>query len=130
MIRILAPARHAPADWVLRARMITASWAGESVSTLADELGCNPKTLRVRLHRFNAEDLKGLGDQPIAWPPPRLSEADRSRLIALVKQPLPGRPVRNEAGELVVVEPAGPPEWTLDVLTAAAQAAGIDLHRC
>jgi hypothetical protein len=84
----------------------------------------------MRLHRFYAEGFKGLDDQPIAWPPPRHIETDRSRLIALVKQPLPGRPVRHGAGELVAVEPAGPPEWTLDALTAAAQAAGIDLHRC
>lgn len=128
-IRKLAGARHAPADWVLRARMITASWAGKTVSMIAAELGCNPKTVRVRLHRFNAEGLDGLGDQPIPGRPPRLSEADRSRLIALVKQPSPGRPVRTEAGELVAAEPTGPGEWTLDALATAAQAEGIEIHR-
>jgi transposase len=128
-IRKLAVARHAPADWVLRARMITASWAGKTVSTIAAELGCNPKTVRVRLHRFNTEGLDGLGDQPIPGRPPRLSEADRSRLIALVKQSPPGRPVCTEAGELVGAEPSGPGEWTLDALTAAAQAEGIAVHR-
>jgi transposase len=86
-IRMLAGARHATADWVLRARMINAFWGEKNVSTIAAELGCNPKTVRVRLHRFNAEGLDGLGDQPIPRRPPRLSEADRSRLTALVKQP-------------------------------------------
>lgn len=128
-IRKLAGARHAPADWVLRAQMITASWAGKTVSIIAAELGCNPKTVRVRLHRFNAEGLDGLGDQPIPGRPPRLSEADRSRLIALVAQPPPGRPVRDEAGERIADEPAGAPEWTLDALAAAAQAEGIKVHR-
>ncbi len=128
-VRKLAGARHAPADWVLRARMITASWAGKPVSTIAAELRCNPKTVRERLHRFNAEGLDGLGDQPIPGRPPRLSEDDRSRLIALVAQPPPGRPVRDEAGELSPTEETGPPEWTLDALTAAAQAEGIEVHR-
>ncbi|MCM3689046.1 helix-turn-helix domain-containing protein [Kocuria rosea] len=127
--RKLAGARHAPADWVLRARMITASWAGKTVSAIAEELGCNPKTVRVRLHRFNAEGLDGLGDQSIPGRPPRLSEADRSRLVALVAQPPPGRPVRDEAGELSAAEETGAPEWTLDALAAAAQAEGIEVHR-
>jgi hypothetical protein len=39
--------------------MITASWAGKGVTAIAAELGCNPKTVRVRLHRFNPEDLDG-----------------------------------------------------------------------
>lgn len=105
-IRKLAGARHAPADWVLRARMITASWAGKTVSTIAAELGCKPRTVRMRLHRFNAEGLDGPGDQPIPGRPPRLGEADRRGLIGLVKQPPPGRSVRNETGELVAGEPA------------------------
>jgi transposase len=128
-IRKLAGARHALADGVLRARMITASWAGKTVSTIAAELGCKPRTVRMRLHRFNAEGLDGPGDQPIPGRPPRLGEADRSGLIGLVKQPPPGRSVRNETGELVAGEPAGAPEWTLDALAAAAQAEGIEIHR-
>jgi hypothetical protein len=31
-IRKLAGARHAPADWILRARMITLSWGGNQVT--------------------------------------------------------------------------------------------------
>jgi transposase len=128
-IRRLAGARHAPADWILRARMITCSWAGMHVSAIAAELGCHPKTVRERLHRFNAEGLDGLGDLPIPGRPPRLSEDERSRIIALVKKPPPGRPVRDETGELAAAEKAGPPEWTLDTLTEAARAQGIDVHR-
>jgi transposase len=128
-IRKLAGARHAPADWILRARMITGSWAGKHVTAIAAELGCHPKTVRVRLHRFNTEGLDGLGDRPIAGRPPRLTEDDRSRIIALVGQPPPGRPVRGDDGQLAAADEAGPPEWTLDSLTDVARAAGIDVHR-
>jgi hypothetical protein len=47
----------------------------------------------------------------------------------LVASPPPGRAVRDNAGELVAADAAGPPVWTLDALTAAARAAGIDIAR-
>ncbi|MFI6956478.1 helix-turn-helix domain-containing protein [Nocardia sp. NPDC050408] len=62
-IRKLAGARHAPGDWIRRARMITASWDGKSTAVIADELGCHPQTVRERLHRFNTHGLEGLGDR-------------------------------------------------------------------
>jgi hypothetical protein len=46
-----------------------------------------------------------------------------------VAGPPPGRLVRDGAGELVAADPAGPAVWTLDALTAAARAAGIDIAR-
>ncbi|MEV6325585.1 helix-turn-helix domain-containing protein [Nocardia sp. NPDC051787] len=61
-IRKIAGARHAPGDWIRRARMITASWDGKSTAVIADELGCHPQTVRERLHRFNTHGLEGLGD--------------------------------------------------------------------
>lgn len=73
--------------------------------------------------------LTGSGVSRSPGCPPRLSGADRSCLIGLVKQPPPGRSVRNETGELVAGEPTGASEWTLDALTAAAQAEGIEIHR-
>jgi hypothetical protein len=63
-IRKLAGSRHAPADWVMRARMIAASWGGARTSTIAAHLGCHMQTVRERLARFNAEGLDGLGDRP------------------------------------------------------------------
>ncbi|WP_427008794.1 helix-turn-helix domain-containing protein [Pseudarthrobacter sp. H2] len=128
-IRMLAGARHAPADWIRRARMITGSWAGKPVSVIAAELGCHTKTVRERLHRFNAEGLDGLGDKPISGRPRRLSEDERSRIIALAGQAPPGRLVRDSQGDLAAAEKTGAPEWTLDTLTDAARAAGIEVHR-
>ncbi|MGF6889220.1 hypothetical protein ABIA39_008683 [Nocardia sp. GAS34] len=63
-IRKLAGARHAPGDWIRRARMITASWDGKSTAVIADELGCHPQAVPERLHRFNTHGLEGLGDRP------------------------------------------------------------------
>ncbi len=45
-IRKLAGARHAPADWIRRAKIITLSWAGLHTTAIAAELHCHPKTVR------------------------------------------------------------------------------------
>ena len=58
-IRKLAGSRHAPADWIFRARIISWSWQGLRTTRIAEELGCHPKTVRTRLHRFNAEGIFG-----------------------------------------------------------------------
>ncbi|WP_018543149.1 helix-turn-helix domain-containing protein, partial [Streptomyces sp. MspMP-M5] len=50
----LAGARKAPADLVMRARIVNLSWAGMRVSAIAAELGCGRKAVRWWLHRFNA----------------------------------------------------------------------------
>jgi Winged helix-turn helix len=93
-IRKLAGARHAPADWILRSRMIVLSWAGKHVTAIAAEPGCHPKTVRERLHRFNTEGIDGLGDRPIPGRPRRLTEDDRS-MIALARSDPPGLLVRG-----------------------------------
>jgi transposase len=128
-IRKLAGARHAPADWILRARIVSLSWKGLRVPVIAEQLGCHEQTVRRWLERFNAAGVDGLADRGGQGRKRRLTEAERSRLIALVAQPPPGRPVRDGAGELTATEETGPPEWTLDALTAAAQAEGIQVHR-
>ncbi|MGI5138066.1 MULTISPECIES: helix-turn-helix domain-containing protein [unclassified Streptomyces] len=128
-IRKLAGARHAPADWILRARMISLSWAGKQVTAIAAELGCHPKTVRERLHRFNAEGIDGLGDRPVPGRPRRLTEAERSVIIALAESDPPGRPVPGPGGVLKAADEAGPGEWTLDALTEVARERGIDVHR-
>src|SRR5918998_2767235 len=126
-IRKLAGARHAPADWIRRAQMIALSWDGQRVPAIAAALGCSQKAVRHRLARFAAEGLDGLGDRPGAGRKPRISQAQRSQLIALVAGPPPGRPVRDDTGELAASDATGPAVWTLDALTAAARAAGIDI---
>src|SRR3954454_24750370 len=126
-IRKLAGARHAPADWIRRAQMITMSWDGLRVPGIAAALGCSPKAVRDRLARFTADGPDGLGDRPGAGRTPRIGQAERSQLIALVANPPPGRGVRDDAGELTATDATGPAVWTLDALTTAARAAGIDI---
>src|SRR3954465_13442251 len=128
-IRKLAGARHAPADWIRRARMIALSWAGGRGPAIAQTLGGGPRGGGERLARFAAEGLDGLGDRPGAGRKPRIGQAERSQLIALVANPPPGRPGRDDAGELGTADSAGPAVWTLDALTTAARAAGIDIAR-
>lgn len=103
-IRKLAGSRHAPADWILRARMIVGSWKRKRTTTIARELGCHPQTVRERIIRFNAEGIDGLGDRPGAGRKPRLTEEERGRIIALARSTPPGKAVRM-GDELEAVEP-------------------------
>jgi transposase len=128
-IRKLAGARHAPADWSGRAKIITLSWAGLHTTAIAAELGCNPKTVRQWLRRFNAEGLDGLGDRPIPGRPRRLTEHERGRIIALARSDPPGRPARTAGGDLRAADEKAPAQWTLNTLTQAAQVKGIEVHR-
>src|SRR6266487_3880850 len=63
-IRKVAGSRHAPADWVMRARMVVASWDGERTSTIAARLGCHLQTVRERLARLTPKALTGWGPAP------------------------------------------------------------------
>jgi transposase len=128
-IRRLAAARHAPASWLERARMITLSWDGAQVGQVAAQLGCHPRTVYRWLHRFNAGGIDGLGDLPRSGRPRRLSELDRGRVIALVASDPPGRLVRQPDGTLVAADEQQSAQWTLDALAAAAQAEGITVGR-
>jgi len=73
-IRTLAGSRHAPADWIFRARIISLSWQGLHTAKIAEKLGCHPKSVSKRLHRFNAEGIDGLGYRPGAGRKPRITE--------------------------------------------------------
>jgi hypothetical protein len=98
-IRRLAAARHAPASWLQRARIITLSWDGAQVGQIAAQLGCHPRTVYRWLHRFNQGGIDDLGDQPRSGRPRRLSELERGRVIALVASDPPGR-LRQPDGSL------------------------------
>jgi transposase len=130
-VRKLAGSRHAPGDWIRRAKMIARSWDGLRTSAIAAELGCHQETVRERLTRFNAEGLDGLGDRPGAGRKPRLTEAERSTLIALARSTPPGRPIQWPDGTLTPVDERAeaPAEWTLDSLVAAAGERGIVIKR-
>jgi transposase len=128
-IRKLAGARHAPADWSERARIVALSWDGLAVPAIAEQLGCHPNTVRRRLHRFNADGIDGLGDRPGAGRRRRITEAQRSAIIALARSEPPGRLARDADGELSADDEDGPAQWTLDTLARAARDAGIRAGR-
>jgi transposase len=130
-VRKLAGSRHAPGDWIRRARMIVHSWEGLRTGAIAAELGCHQETVRERLTRFTAEGLDGLGDRPGAGRKPRLTEAERSTLVALARSTPPGRPIQWPDGTLTPVDkrPEAPTEWTLDSLVAAAAERGVVIKR-
>ncbi len=129
MIHTLATSRHAPGDWIRRAQIVVRSWAGLPTAAIAADLDCHPQTVRERLTRFNAEGVDGLGDRPGAGRKRRLTEAQRSTSIHLVGTPPPGRLVRQADGRLAATHPDGTAHWTLDALTAVAQAHGIVVAR-
>jgi transposase len=130
-VRKLAGSRHAPGDWIRRATMIARSWDGLRTSAIAAELSCHQETVRKRIARFNAGGLDGLGDRPGAGRRPRLTEAERSTLIALARSTPPGRPIQWADGTLTPVDdrPEAPTAWTLDSLVAAAGERGIVIRR-
>jgi transposase len=128
-IRRLAGARHAPADWIERARIIALSWDGLGVPAIAAQIGCHENTVRRWLHRFNAAGLDGLGNRPGVGRKRRITEAQRSRIIALARSLPPGQLAREAAGELSADDERGPAQWTLDTLAQAARDAGIEVGR-
>jgi transposase len=128
-IRKVAGSRHAPCDWIRRAQMVVRSWAGLRTTAIARDLGCHPQTVRERLTRFNAEGVDGLGDRPGPGRPPRLTEDERSRIIALVRSRPPGAIIRQLDGTLETAAAEADAQWSLDALAAAAQGRGIQIGR-
>src|SRR5829696_9614385 len=112
-VRKLAGSRHAPGDWIRRARMIARSWDGLRTTAIARELQCHPQTVRERLIRFNAEGLDGLGDHPGPGRKPRLTEAERSIIVGLVTTAPPGRLLTPADGSLVARDLEREAHWTL-----------------
>lgn len=128
-VRKLAGARHAPGDWIRRARMITLSWQGQRTTTIAAALRCHPQTVRDWIIRFNAQGVDGLGDRPGAGRKPRLTEWERSVVIALARGDPPGQLVRGADGALAPGQPAAAAHWSLDALAAAARERGVTIAR-
>jgi len=128
-LRRLAAARHAPASWIQRAGIVTGSWDGASVAELAQRLGCRAKTVYKWLHRFNTGGVDGLADLPRPGVPRRISEHQRGRIIALARSQPPGRLHQGGEGLQAPEVPEAPATWTLDTLTQAARAEGIQVGR-
>jgi len=120
-IRKLAGSRHASADWIFRASIISLSWQGLRNARIAEELSSHPKTVWERIHRFNGEGRDGLGDRPRAGRRPRLAVDERSKIIALVSKNLPGKLLTEPGGGLQVEDETKAAYWTLDTLAGAAQ---------
>jgi transposase len=128
-VRKLAGSRHAPGDWIFRARIISLSWQGLRTTRIAEELGCHPKTVRKRVHRFNAERIDGLGDRPGPGRKPRITEDQRSRIIALVSKEPPGMLVRYDGLPPEALDETKAAYWTLNDLADPAQEMGIEVGR-
>jgi hypothetical protein len=86
-VRRLAHSVHAPANWIIHAKMILRSWEGLRTSQIGEELGRHAQTVRDRLHAFNEHGLDRLGMQPGSGRKPRLTQLERSTILALVKLP-------------------------------------------
>ena len=113
-IRKLVGRRHAPGDWMVRARMIVRSWEEKRTTVIARDLGCHPQTVRERIARFNAEGIDGLGDRPGVGRKPRLTEEERGKLLEAID-------AANPTGELYLINDnlsshsSGPvQEWLAD----------------
>lgn len=128
-VRKLAKSLHAPADWKFHAQMVVESWAGKTPDEIATELGCHPQTVRIHLARFTAEGIAGLGMRAGSGRKPRLSEQERSRILALAKQAPPGHLETQADGTMVARDEEGSAQWTLNALAQAAKAAGIQVKR-
>lgn len=127
-VRKLAGSHHAPADWKFHAQMVVESWAGKTPQEIATTLSCHLRTVRIHLNRLNAEGMNGLGMREGAGRKPRLTEQERSRILALAKQPPPGK-LERYAETLEARDETGSAQWSLDALTEAAHAAGIQVER-
>ena len=128
-IRKLAQSHHAPHDCKQRAQMIALSWDGLRTGEIACHLRCHPQTVRERFERFRTEGRDGLTDRPGAGRKARLTERDRSQLIALVAQTPPGRSVRQTDGQWAAEHPPEPTLWSLNALVSAAHQQGITIQR-
>jgi transposase len=128
-VRKLARSHHAPADWKFHAQMVVQSWGGKTPNEIANELDCHPQTVRIHLARFNVEGIIGLLMREGSGRKPRLTERERSRILALAKQPPPGRLERRGDETLGARDKQGSAQWSLDALTEAAHHTGIRVER-
>ncbi len=128
-VRKLATSRHAPGDWIVRARMVARSWDGLRTGAIAAELGCHPQTVRERLLRCNAAGLDGLGDRAGVGRKRRLTGRERGAVLALARTIPPGRLMPQREGLPVAEDEAGDAHWTLDALVDAAAARGVTVGR-
>ncbi len=103
-IRSLADGAGANA-WARRAQLVIAAWHGDSVASIASKAGLTPLTVKRWLAMFDEQGVPGLMAQPGSGRRSRVSDGDRDRIVAVARK---GR-------------------WTLESLTEAVRAEGINL---
>jgi transposase len=128
-VRQLAHSTHAPGDWSEHAKMIVASWDHQRTTQIAETLACHAQTVRERIVAFNAHGIAGLGVQSGRGRKPRLTQEERSQIVALARRPAPGHLERQADGTLQAQDETQAAQWTLDALTAAAHTLGIQIQR-
>jgi transposase len=80
-------ALHGPHRVGLRLVMILLSARGQSASAIAELLGCDAGTVRRWIHRYNAQGVAGLRDQPRPGRPRRGSPRLTQRILRLLAEP-------------------------------------------
>src|SRR5688572_16437813 len=90
-LRKLARSQHAPGNRIQRVRMIVRNWDGLRMPTSAEELSCNPQTVRERVLRLNVAGLEGSGHRLGPGRKLRQTKAEWGRVIALVATAPPGQ---------------------------------------
>jgi transposase len=78
---------HGPHRVGLRLVMILLSQQGWTAAAIAELLGCDPRTVRRWVHRYNQEDTDGLADRPRAGRPRLGSRRLGARIRRLLGQP-------------------------------------------
>jgi transposase-like protein len=82
---------HGPHRIGLRLVMILLSQQGWTAVTIAELLGCDPRTVRRWVHRYNAHGPNALADRPRSGRPRLGSRQLSARIRRLLAQPGRGR---------------------------------------
>src|SRR5512147_742319 len=82
-LEYLAASRTAQARFVERAQILLAIAEGRRPSHVAKDLGISRPTVYTWIHRFHAQGLHGLEDQPGAGPTPIYTAEQRAEVIAV-----------------------------------------------
>jgi hypothetical protein len=116
---------HGPHRIGLRLVMILLSQQGWTAVTIAELLGCDPRTVRRWVHRYNAHGPNALADRPRSGRPRLGSRRLSARIRRLLAQPKAwtigllhlylGRPamsLRTCTGACARSPPGGGPGWS------------------
>lgn len=103
-------ARNAPKSLDQRARIILTAAEGGDDYEVAERVGCDHRTVRKWIERFNAQGLAGLSDAPRPGAPRKYSERARLEAVALLSR---------DPQEVLGAKAQGRTSWTLPLLAEA-----------